>query len=145
MGTQIAAAPDAIIAAELVLAELELLSAIDYEANSAPIIPSTVSLTAAGFSGSDIERVARRLKPKDWLDLAVTEVEDVPTFEYRQREGDYINFADASAGQQATALLRVLLHQQGPPLIIDQPEEDLDNQVILEVAEEIWVAKGIAR
>jgi type III restriction enzyme len=33
------------------------------------------------------------------------------------------------------------MNQQGPPLIIDQPEEDLDNQVILKVVEEIWAAK----
>jgi type III restriction enzyme len=65
----------------------------------------------------------------------------MPHFEYRQREDAYINFREASAGQQATALLRVLLNQEGPPLIIDQPEDDLDNQVVLEIVSELWKAK----
>src|SRR5262249_40629851 len=33
------------------------------------------------------------------------------------------------------------LNQSGPPLIIDQPEDDLDSQVILDVVERIWKAK----
>lgn len=72
-------------------------------------------------------------------------MEDVPVFEYQQREGEYIKFSDASAGQQATALLKVLLKQDGPPLIIDQPEEDLDNQVILNIVEDVSSAKGKRR
>ncbi len=63
-------------------------------------------------------------------------------FEYQAREAEYIPFADASAGQQATALLAALLNQDGPPLIIDQPEDDLDNQVMLRVVEQIVRAKG---
>lgn len=62
-------------------------------------------------------------------------------FEYRARENQYIPFANASAGQQATALLKALLNQPGPPLIIDQPEEDLDNPVMLQVVGQIWQAK----
>ena len=34
-----------------------------------------------------------------------------------------------------------LLNQEGPPLLIDQPEDDLDNQIVLRVVEEIWKAK----
>jgi type III restriction enzyme len=66
---------------------------------------------------------------------------DEPLFEYRHREGEYIRFRDASAGQQATVLLRILLSQKGPPLIIDQPEDDLDNEIILEIVRDIWQAK----
>jgi type III restriction enzyme len=78
---------------------------------------------------------------EEWVELSLTELSDVPVFEYRQGEMDYIAFSDASAGQQATALLRLLLNQEGPPLIIDQPEEDLDNQVMPEIVQEIWKAK----
>lgn len=52
-----------------------------------------------------------------------------------------IAFEQASAGQQATALLKVLLHESGGPLIIDQPEEDLDNAVIEQIVRAIWEAK----
>ena len=102
---------------------------------------TTPLLTQAGFSAKDLDRLTAKLTPEQWIELALTELEDVPKFEYRQSEGLYIQFAEASAGQQATALLRVLLNQQGPPLVIDQPEEDLDNQVIQEIVQEIWKAK----
>lgn len=62
-------------------------------------------------------------------------------FEYRTRESHYIQFRNASAGQQATALLKAMLNQSGPPLIVDQPEEDLDNPVMQEIVEQIWTAK----
>jgi predicted ATPase len=34
-----------------------------------------------------------------------------------------------------------LLNQPGPPLLIDQPEEDLDNPVMQEIVEQLWNAK----
>src|SRR5258708_25716729 len=55
--------------------------------------------------------------------------------------GHCVPSGGACVGQQGTALLGVLLNQTGPPLLIDQPEEDLDNQVILEIVQEIWKAK----
>jgi type III restriction enzyme len=58
-------------------------------------------------------------------------------------QGEYIPFRNASAGQQATALLKTLLNQPGPPLIIDQPEEDLDNPVMIEVVNQLWTAKQL--
>lgn len=42
-----------------------------------------------------------------------------------------------------TALLKTLLNQQGPPLLVDQPEEDLDNPVISEIVEQLWAAKQL--
>jgi chromosome segregation protein len=110
--------------------------------DDAPIeLPDTPSLAAAGFTSGELEKIARKLTVEEWIEVSLLELEDLPIFEYRIRDGEYISFADASAGQQATALLRVLLNQEGPPLIIDQPEEDLDNQVILEIVTEIWKAK----
>ena len=85
--------------------------------------------------------MAERLTPDGWLALALQPVEDHPNFEYKTKDGEYIGFSDASPGQQATALLRVLLNQSGSPLIIDQPEDDLDSQIVLEVVEQIWKAK----
>jgi chromosome segregation protein len=72
----------------------------------------------------------------------LTQFSDKPTFTYRSREEQYIPFENASAGQQATALLSVLLRQPGPPLIVDQPEDDLDNEIVLDVAEQIWESKA---
>ena len=137
----ISEADDSIEQWQKVLGDLEALSNVDFEAASAPEIPATPTLSAAGFTQQDIEKVAKRLTSESWIDISLVELEDTPSFQYRLREGEYVPFAEASAGQQATALLRVLLNQQGPPLVIDQPEDDLDNQVVLKVVEEIWAAK----
>jgi type III restriction enzyme len=124
-----------------ILAELEAL--VDYSGGEGgePRARNAPLLKGVGFTDNELDRLAQKLTPEEWVELALTELEDVPVFEYRQAEGQYIQFSDASAGQQATALLRVLLNQPGPPLLIDQPEEDLDNQVILEIVREIWKAK----
>jgi chromosome segregation protein len=104
-------------------------------------MPETPVLSAAGVTAGDLDRIARSLKPEDWLALSLTPIKSVPVFEYRSREGEYIPFRNASVGQQATALLKTLLNQAGAPLIIDQPEEDLDNPVMLEIVAQVWQAK----
>lgn len=52
-----------------------------------------------------------------------------------------ILFEQASEGQRAAALLLMLREQPGGPLIVDQPEGDLDNKVISVVAEKLHYAK----
>jgi len=123
-----------------VLGELETLASADAGAE----VTTAAAPVAArlGLTSADLNRIVERSSPDGWLVLALTRVEDHPVFEYKTGEDDYIPFADASAGQQATALLRVLLAQAGPPLIIDQPEDDLDSQVIQEVATRLWAAKS---
>jgi ABC-type multidrug transport system ATPase subunit len=51
-------------------------------------------------------------------------------------------FAKASPGQQASALLELLLKQSAGTLIIDQPEDDLDNRVIMRIVELIRISKS---
>lgn len=123
------------------LEDLETLANFDPEKASTEHLPETPFLTSAGATRGDCEKLARKLSPEDWVSLSLTEIESEPHFEYRSREGEYINFSNASSGQQATALLRTLLNQAGPPLLIDQPEEDLDNPVMQEIVEQIWAAK----
>jgi type III restriction enzyme len=107
------------------------------EAGDLPPLQSAL----AAFSRTDMTKIVKKLAAEKVLDLALLPLNDQPLFEYRRKEGDYIEFGDASAGQQATALLQVLLNQPGPPLMIDQPEDDLDSQVILDVVDQIWEAK----
>jgi type III restriction enzyme len=133
-------AADPVTAYEELLGELEMLATRDIHEPDVDW-PATPLLTRIGFAQRDIERLSSRLTTDSWLELALVPLRDKPIFEYRTRDGEYISFSDASAGQQATALLWALLNQDGPPLIIDQPEDDLDNQVILSVAERIWAAK----
>lgn len=123
-----------------VVAELRALSEMDQPATSP--LPACPRLGSAQIAEADRRKIADRLVGRGWADFAVLELEDVPRFEYRAREGEYIAFGDASAGQQATALMFVLLNQGGAPLVIDQPEDDLDNHVIQTVVEEVWLAKA---
>jgi len=123
------------------LSDLEDLGEYDPGQASTERRPEAATLLRAGFNSGDLDRVGRSLKPEHWATLSLTPLESVPVFEYRSREADYIPFNNASAGQQATALLKTLLNQAGPPLIIDQPEEDLDNPVMLEIVSQVWQAK----
>jgi len=137
--TQLANDSDPIATWELVLDELE--SIIDLDPDTQPRSEDVPVLTRLGLIPADIVRMSTRLTPEGWLDLALTPISDHPYFEYRRKAGEYVPFLVASAGQQATALLRILLNQGGPPLLIDQPEEDLDSQVVQEVVSLIWTAK----
>lgn len=56
-------------------------------------------------------------------------------------DGQKIGFARASPGQQASALLELLLRQEAGTLIVDQPEDDLDNRVIMRIVERIRTSK----
>ncbi|MBD9638751.1 AAA family ATPase [Ensifer sp. ENS07] len=125
------------------LTELETLANFDINQAQGEPRPHTPLLLGFGLSSGDCERIANTLTPEDWLTLSLVSVESVPVYEFRAREGEYISFKNASAGQQATALLKTLLNQAGPPLIIDQPEEDLDNPVMLEIVNQLWDAKQL--
>jgi hypothetical protein len=125
------------------LAELEGLAEYDAERGPPGTRPGAVTLLDLGLNAGDIDRIAQHFTPENWLALSLTPIASVPVYEYRAREAEYIPFENASAGQQATALLKTLLNQPGPPLIIDQPEEDLDNPVMLEIVNQLWDAKRL--
>jgi type III restriction enzyme len=77
------------------------------------------------------------------LSIALADLRPAPTFRYSSSNdpSSEIPFDEASAGQQATALLTILLNQTGPPLIIDQPEDDIDNRAVEDIVGNIWNAK----
>jgi type III restriction enzyme len=141
LGRGIEEADSPLAVVDEILADLERLADYDATQEGAERMPTAPTLARLGFSPGDMKRIAEKIGPDDWLALLLTPLGDVPTFSYRAREGEYIPFKNASAGQQATALLKTLLNQAGPPLLIDQPEEDLDNPVILEIVEQLWRAK----
>lgn len=124
----------------MVLEELESLTLLEPDADVSS--EQTPSLSRLGFTVADQKRVAPKLTPDGWLDLSLAELSDFPEFEYRAKEGEYILFDSASAGQQASALLGTLLSQGGMPLIIDQPEDDLDSDTVLQIVSKIWLSKS---
>jgi chromosome segregation protein len=105
-------------------------------------LPSTPMLDAAGFSSRDRAALTKQLEPGDWLELLLFNLEDLPVFEYEVKPGSFLPFEKASPGQQATALLAVLLLQEGPPLLIDQPEDDLNMKIISETVSTVWKSKS---
>jgi chromosome segregation protein len=102
----------------------------------------TPILSRLGLPLADQKRLAPKLTPDGWLDLSLVELSDYPEFEYRAKENEYIPFDAASAGQQASALLTTLLSHSGMPLIIDQPEEDLDSDIVQQIVAKIWQSKS---
>ena len=125
------------------LVELEALADHKEGQTQGVPLPTTPKLASMGISNGDNQRISGTLTPENWLVLSLIPIESVPMYEFRAREGEYIPFENASAGQQATALLKTLLNQVGPPLMIDQPEEDLDNPVMLEIVNQLWKAKQL--
>lgn len=103
----------------------------------------TPVLDNAGFTPSNKKSISEGISSDGVLRLATTVLEFLPKFYYQTHNqmGDKVPFEDASAGQQATALLNVLLSQEGFPLIIDQPEDDIDNRAIEKIIKNIWNAK----
>lgn len=75
----------------------------------------------------------------DPLSLEVVDIEDRVCIELNVSPSAELNFKDAaelSRGQKCTALLPLLLARRNTPLVIDQPEDNLDNHFIYETVVE---------
>jgi hypothetical protein len=66
--------------------ELESLAIIDADDDDDVAVPGCPHLVKAGVNQNDLERIARKLKPTTWLELSLTQLDDIPVFEYRRRE-----------------------------------------------------------
>jgi chromosome segregation protein len=124
------------------LQELEALALHSMEGPDE--LPDTPILNKCSFIQTERKRIAASFDSARWIDLSVADLEFNPKFQYstNKSKDEYIGFSDASAGQQATALLTVLLNQPGAPLIIDQPEDDIDSKLFKEIVERVWRAKS---
>ena len=108
--------------------------------------PSTPLLKAAGFSDANLESIRTGVTQDALEHIRFMNIGDQIKFAFKlgnkpDGTGNYIAFDSASPGQQATCLLRTLLAQTGAPLLIDQPEEDLDNEQIHVLAGQIAETK----
>ena len=59
--------------------------------------------------------------------------EDVIQLEYKTDAGVWKALSNASAGQKTAAILTLILSEGNKPLILDQPEDDLDNYLIYDL------------
>ena len=100
----------------------ELLEAVD--ANDFDLISD-----AAGITKARAARVLDRLRESDLGALATVTVED--TVRLQLLDGtDYKSIADLSTGQRCTVILPLVLRHTERVLIVDQPEDHIDNAFI---------------
>ena len=137
----ISTAADPLEAWHGILDELQELAWVRVEDEAVTQLPAAPRLDNAGFTAKEKIALARQIQPPAWLDLLLFDLKDLPVFEYQVRADDFMPFENASPGQHATALLSILLLQDGPPLIIDQPEDDLNMKIINDIVETLWQAK----
>lgn len=121
----------------------ELLAILEWKVGSAkakesrPATPILHQLLDDAF----LERLTGQLSEEDVL--TAMKVSIGPRIEIlHTRQGSEIEFKKASQGEQAATLLNILMNQSFGPLLIDQPEEDLDNRIINDVIKTIRKTKN---
>ncbi|ELC8354481.1 MAG: PHP domain-containing protein [Clostridium perfringens] len=83
-----------------------------------------------GYSGRFIN-VLKELKDSSIAELGILLPEDEIKIQYKSKNsGEYKPIHNASAGQRTSAILTFILSDGVNPLILDQPEDDLDNHLI---------------
>lgn len=108
---------------------------------SGAALPRCANLAGVGFTTSELKRMALKITKSAAFELSLLKPSSSPRFEYKLDDGTYIPFEQASPGQQANALLTLLFNQAAGPLLIDQPEDDLDNSTVHSISERLWPAK----
>jgi ABC-type lipoprotein export system ATPase subunit len=86
---------------------------------------------SADINAEFAESLLRNLRdqPERRFELDVLDLEDVPRIEL-QVHGDWRSADKLSTGQKSSAILPILLMDSEAPLLIDQPEDNLDNSFI---------------
>jgi hypothetical protein len=86
----------------------------------------------AGLNDNQAARLLERLADEDRLaELEMVELIDRPTIELNDN-GTWKETAVLSTGQKCTTILPILLIDSDSPLMIDQPEDNLDNRFVFE-------------
>lgn len=118
-----------------------------YESEAKPVVDFLARLEAAkkrtraivagsttdvqGLGGWFTKHLSNKVKQEDLDDLDIWFPEDSLEVRYRPREGDVLRpISQGSPGQKTAALLAFLLSYGTEPILLDQPEDDLDNQLI---------------
>lgn len=97
----------------------------------------------AGIAEDHAARILSHLKASDQLPgLETVDLEDEPLIALKDG-ADYKNSAGLSTGQRCTVILPILLLQSERPLLIDQPEDNLDNAFVYDtIVRNLREAKG---
>ncbi|AKB30589.1 hypothetical protein MSSIT_3870 [Methanosarcina siciliae T4/M] len=79
-----------------------------------------------GFTDNEWTKFKERIFENE-VDFCLFRVPDLIEIKYKEKSIQHL-----SLGQRASALLMLLLAQENIPVIMDQPEDDLDNQTVYE-------------
>lgn len=83
-----------------------------------------------GFSETVFKNIIGRTTIEDWIKLSVVLADDHVEVKYKRSGQTPIPIIHASPGERAVELLRLSLQTTSGPIIIDQPEDDLDNDFL---------------
>lgn len=86
-----------------------------------------------GFDGY-FSRIAKSLDDEQWARLETLIPDDNIDVKYKPNGSSHFkSIVSASAGQKTTAVLTFILSQGKLPLLLDQPEDDLDNRLVCDL------------
>ncbi|HCD5263887.1 TPA: phosphoesterase, partial [Enterococcus faecium] len=88
-----------------------------------------VSGESSIFSDKKLINSIRKLNDAQVLELQTLKPNDLVVIRL-ELNGKKVSLSNASAGQKTSAILSMILAYGNSPLILDQPEDDLDSQLI---------------
>ena len=101
-------------------------------------------LTAIGVTDNNATRMRNGLSIDALYRVERVEVPQLPRIRIkREGETEYTDLSSLSVGEKCSAILSIALLSKGKPLVIDQPEDDLDHAFIVNsIVEGIRTAKS---
>ena len=104
---------------------------------------SVQKLMNVGVAEGNAERMIQKLSDESLFEIERIDVPCLPQISLkREGESEYTNLNLLSVGEKCSAILTIALLRKDKPLIIDQPEDDLDYVFIIEsIVEGIRQAK----
>ena len=110
-----------------------MADAIRKEAQGVPEEES-VLIQTYGIESAAMRRNLSGLSTEKLFELELVSIPDLPIIELKVGNGalGYKQLDSLSIGQKCTALLSLVLLESPAPLLIDQPEDDLDNHFIFD-------------
>ena len=100
-------------------------------------------LTEIGITENNASRMMKPLTEDVLYRIERVDVPPLPSIRIkREGQSDYTDLSSLSVGEKCSAILSIALLSKGKPLVIDQPEDDLDHAFIINsIVEGIRTAK----
>lgn len=140
MATQVREAADPVAEWIQVLREIVMLLRWKHRGESEAGVRPRCPFLEAKVDPGGLDRFISLLTPE----RVTSALESIirPRLDVLQSRGrERIPFGQASQGEKAATLLVLLMNQEAGPLLVDQPEEDLDNRIINDIVATTCAAK----